>query len=273
MSLILDALKRAEQERKLGQPPEAVQVATMSPVAGPSRARDRTLVVVLAILLLAAAIVIAALLLRSHSAASNASAEASLPATPAASPMSQPRAAPAPSQPAPSPAPTVIEDKSSVNNLDDVVASDDGAAENAQAERVAQGKLPSANADSNPHMAPPTSTRPSAGPRVAVTSSTPDTVVEQSSEPDNGDDNASAVTPPAPSLRDMPEGYRDAFPPLTIDVHVYDDDPEHRFIIVGGNAYHEGNSLPQGPRIVSITSDGVVFEWQGQKILYGLGDR
>lgn len=271
MSLILDALKRAEQERKLGQPQEAVQMATSAPLAGPERSADRTLVVVLAILLLAAAIVIAALLLRPHAPPQPAQ-PAALPTVPAEAMRPIPQAAGATPHPAPEPAPAVITDHEKVSNLDDVVAADDGKAENAQAARVAEGNLPDANADNAIHRPTGNGTRSSGGPRIIVPGNASSSrAARNDAATDAQDQDEPPPQPSALSLRDMPENFREAFPQFSIDVHVYNDDPEHRFIIVGGNTYHEGTTLPQGPHIDAITADGVVFEWQGQRVLYGLG--
>ena len=75
-----------------------------------------------------------------------------------------------------------------------------------------------------------------------------------------------ASTPPPATadrqLQEMPENFRAGFPALTVDVHVYNSDPQRRFVLVGGKRYHEGDTLAEGPRIVSIVPDGLVFDWQ-----------
>jgi general secretion pathway protein B len=259
MSLILDALKRAEQERKLGQPPEAAQVASMTPPLPATAPRDRTLVIVLAVLLMAAAIVIGALLLRGHRPPPVA-ATAPVPAavTPAPA-VAQPAPATAP-PPAPPPTAAVL-DRGRVSNLDDVVAADDGTEENEQAARVAQGDLPG---DAPP--APRPRTRAPQHRAAAVPPPSPPPLIDSDANVVTTPDPAAGV----PALRQMPEAYRSGFPQLAIQVHAYNDDPDRRFIIVDGTAYHEGAKLPQGPTIAAIAPDGIVFDWQGQRVFYSL---
>ena len=69
-------------------------------------------------------------------------------------------------------------------------------------------------------------------------------------------------------LRDMPAAYRAAFPLLNLDVHSYDASPKKRFIMMGGRRYNEGDTLADGARIVRIVSDGVVFEFRGEQVLF-----
>ncbi len=88
------------------------------------------------------------------------------------------------------------------------------------------------------------------------------------------------MVPPPPSpasgaglntlLRQMPETYRAQFPQLSVDIHVYNDDPKRRFVMVSGKRYHEGDTLAEGPRIRAIVPEGMVLEWQGQRVVYGL---
>lgn len=72
-------------------------------------------------------------------------------------------------------------------------------------------------------------------------------------------------------LRDMPANYRAEFPPLSVDVHVYNADPARRFVLVNGKRYVEGTALAEGPRIVEIVSDGMVVEWRSERIVYAIG--
>lgn len=76
--------------------------------------------------------------------------------------------------------------------------------------------------------------------------------------------------PAVTKLADMPAAYRGDFPRIRFDVHVYDEDPERRFVQMGEKRFHEGDTLSEGPRIVAITSEGVVFDYRGQRSLYTL---
>jgi general secretion pathway protein B len=71
-------------------------------------------------------------------------------------------------------------------------------------------------------------------------------------------------------LKEMPENFRASFPAFTVDVHAYNSDPQRRFVLISGKRYHEGDTLAEGPRIVGIVPEGIVFDWQGQRVLYAL---
>ncbi|PTU33215.1 general secretion pathway protein GspB [Stenotrophobium rhamnosiphilum] len=69
-------------------------------------------------------------------------------------------------------------------------------------------------------------------------------------------------------LRDMPADYRAAFPVISLDVHSYDGAPQKRFIMTAGKRYNEGDALPEGPRVMQIIPEGVVFEFHGEQVLF-----
>jgi len=50
-----------------------------------------------------------------------------------------------------------------------------------------------------------------------------------------------------------------------MNVHVYDDNPAKRFVLIDMKRYAEGHALPQGPIIEHITPDGVVLSYKGQR--------
>lgn len=77
-----------------------------------------------------------------------------------------------------------------------------------------------------------------------------------------------APPPQAPRLSEMPVDYRAAFPAINLDVHSYDSAPKKRFIMIAGKRYNEGDALQDGPRIVQIVPDGVVFDFRGEHVLF-----
>jgi hypothetical protein len=56
-------------------------------------------------------------------------------------------------------------------------------------------------------------------------------------------------------------------PALRVDLHVYAAKPEERFVLVNMHRLHEGETLPEGVRIESITPEGVVVSYQGTKYM------
>ena len=54
---------------------------------------------------------------------------------------------------------------------------------------------------------------------------------------------------------------------LHLDIHVYADDPDERFVFINMNKHRENSRLDQGPVVREITPDGVILEHQGSTFL------
>jgi len=54
---------------------------------------------------------------------------------------------------------------------------------------------------------------------------------------------------------------------LRLDVHVYSENPRDRFVLINLQKYHEGEQLQEGPVVDAITAEGVVLSLQGQQFL------
>lgn len=52
---------------------------------------------------------------------------------------------------------------------------------------------------------------------------------------------------------------------LHLDVHVYSDQPQHRFVLLNLRKYHEGDELQEGPRLDEITPEGVILSFRGER--------
>ena len=68
-----------------------------------------------------------------------------------------------------------------------------------------------------------------------------------------------------PYLEELPSAFRGSVPQVTVDVHVFTDNPEQRFVLVNLRRFREGERLPSGLRLEHITPDGVALEWQGRR--------
>lgn len=346
MSLILDALKRAERERKLGQMPAVLEEVAPPPAAPGHRSGRRPLLLGIAALAIAALATFA--FLRS---------DRSSPLPPdngTAAPAELVEVKPEPTATAPAvpldPAPdALIEDSASIASFDDLTdgeaqaesgnaATNDPVSATDGGMRVDDGStLVTPSLPPEPAPAPLATAKPAAStvmklepkPSAAVPSSpaneaidatvaeavhlaaesdaakaappgpivrfTPDSInanVEAPSAavPAVAEAIAPAPTPvdPAPNpvahptppsisadahtstrrLRDMPANYRAEFPPLSIDVHVYNESPQRRFVLINGRRYREGEALAEGPRIAQIAPEGIVFDWRGEQVLY-----
>ena len=52
-------------------------------------------------------------------------------------------------------------------------------------------------------------------------------------------------------------------PALHVDIHVYSESPEDRFVFINMNKHVEGSRLAEGPLVEEITTDGVVLNYNG----------
>ncbi|MBT8066461.1 MAG: general secretion pathway protein GspB [Gammaproteobacteria bacterium] len=58
-----------------------------------------------------------------------------------------------------------------------------------------------------------------------------------------------------------------ALPELHLDIHVYSDVPEERFIFINMSKHREQSQLSEGPLVEEITSEGVVLTYRGKSFL------
>jgi general secretion pathway protein B len=80
----------------------------------------------------------------------------------------------------------------------------------------------------------------------------------------------SAVPRPAPTdaplrLSDLSAEERKSLPPLKLSMHLWNPDPAQRFVILDGNRVGEGDRV--GDMVVAtITADGVELDWNGRRL-------
>lgn len=68
--------------------------------------------------------------------------------------------------------------------------------------------------------------------------------------------------------RSLPAAQHNGVPVTTVTVHVYYDDPAKRFILADRRRYQEGDAMPDGVRLESITRRGIILEYQGKQYRY-----
>lgn len=83
--------------------------------------------------------------------------------------------------------------------------------------------------------------------------------------------------PPPVEIRDEapPPAVLEALPPqgsaglaeLSVDLHIYSDDPARRAVFINGRRYAEGMALVEGPVVEQINRDGAVINYRGQRFL------
>lgn len=247
MSLILEALRKSEAQRRLGQAPDL-----HSPVAAaPRRGRlPRWLVPALALMLVGAlawwlgrmavpdpsngtateAVVEPLPLPLDAPAAEAIATPAGAPVEPVA-PTRAPEAAPAPARTAP-PAPSPVAPTP-----------------------APAAPSPAAPAPAVPSPAPPTAQAEASPAPPPATGAVPSAVA------------APEVDPGLLRLADLPPATRAGLPALRISMHVYAEDPVRRFAIIDGRRVGEGGLLEGQGVVEAIRRDGIVVDFDGRRVL------
>lgn len=86
---------------------------------------------------------------------------------------------------------------------------------------------------------------------------------------------ATAPAQPVESLAmvwELPLATRRELPAIAISMHVFAENPAQRFIILNGQRQVQGDDIG-GLKLVEIRKDGAVFEFSGQRFLYPRGGR
>lgn len=285
MSLILEALKKSEQQRRLGEAP------TLGSPALASRRRRSVLPLLAALILIAGGV--AWWLLRTPAAPSVNTPLAQT--SPARKPASTPVAPKLPT-------PTTPEHRNAPNaGAARTIASTPGNQAPAAKGDVASVNDPGSVAPKRMTLplgdrpgsvtqlplAPPTPAVPRAAAepsRKPVTAPvTPVTPAAKTELPATSAAPAAAVTPPPatvavqkkervepalPSVWELPYATRKDLPDLTLTMHVYSDDPHQRFVVIKGERHVEGDDVGGGLILHEIRPDGIVLELKGQRFVY-----
>ena len=95
---------------------------------------------------------------------------------------------------------------------------------------------------------------------------------EQAAERNHHDAVASSPAPTAMrspertlSLSDLSADERKALPPLKMSMHLWNVDASQRFVIIDGDRLHEGDHIGSAV-VTSIVSDGVLLDWNGRQL-------
>lgn len=248
MSLILDALKRAERERNADGVTAPGDVAAPRAGRAPARARVPWIGAIVA------AIGVAGF-----------SGWSLLRGPPAPAPVAPPAPAAIVARPAPPPVqPGVVPGTEAVASLDDLTD---------------EPILDAAPGPAAPLPVPAVAPAPAASePAAPVPAPAQPAIASPPPQPAAGPSTAPVEIPPALTqpaqlrkFREMPPAYRADFPALKIEVHVYEAEAQRRFVMVNGRRYREGERLAEGPQLIEIVAEGMVLDYRGEKALYTLG--
>jgi len=56
-------------------------------------------------------------------------------------------------------------------------------------------------------------------------------------------------------------------PELTVDLHIFTDDPAKRAVFINGRRYIQGATIAEGPVVEQITREGALLTWRGRRFL------
>ena len=112
----------------------------------------------------------------------------------------------------------------------------------------------------SPRVQPTTVQNPPAAPPAAVVP--PGPVAAQPPA------TSSASADRLPEWDELPLDFRSGFSMPHMDVHVYDTDPSRRFVLVNLQKFREGDRLPNGAVIEKILPDGMQLSYQGTRFHY-----
>ena len=235
MSLILDALRKSEAERRRGQSPDLFAASPGVPSPPAARPRVWPLLVLGAMLLASAWLIWSSggdarppAVIEPADVEPSQGVDGADAATPAPAPRPETRPV------TPDPAPAAIAPP---------------------AHAVAPGRP----VGSQPPAPPPASA--SAVPSVPPTSSATPPASPLPPLPF-----APAADPPLPPLAVLDAATRARLPALKLSMHVYADEPARRFAIIDGQRVAEGARVGDGV-VAAIRRDGVVIEVDGRRVL------
>jgi general secretion pathway protein B len=297
MSYILDALKRAERERTLGQAPAALDEVAPPPPVYEERPGQRWLLIAAGFVVIAAVAGYVGYSLSRPTAPAAAAQAAAVQV--AAAPALAPVVAPVTESPPSSWNDAAyeqarrearIQDGSNITSLDDLTGTPPpatGAPAEVEPAPAPAAPAPAPAAPPAPKPSPALESAIAADAAVKTIKIEPPQTRAEAADAAARDALTTPIDPAPPravaaaqereqrlaalhQFKEMPSNFRAEFPPLKVDVHVYNDNPQSRFVIVNGKRYHESDALAEGPRIAEIVPEGIVFEWHGEKVLYAL---
>jgi general secretion pathway protein B len=262
MSFILDALKKSESDRQRQNGPALFEVRV-----APPRTRLPLWALAIAALLLINLGIVAWLMMRHPASAAGNAAAASAAVAASPPPAAAPATAAAP------PATAVAQPTGATP----VAAQPVTAAPPANA-------VPAVAAQAAPVVAAAPAGAPAvsrAPPMMAATHATGG-AADTADEPNqNPEDYAPAEQPAPEGLGHVRRGtqagvplYQDAavvpgtqIPQLRLDLHVFAERPQDRFVMINMHKVHEGDTLPEGVHVDSIVPEGAILSYNGSRFL------
>ncbi|MBS3746199.1 MAG: general secretion pathway protein GspB [Wenzhouxiangellaceae bacterium] len=303
MSLLLDALKKSEAQRRRGKPP-ALDLATTPPSSRPARSAWRWPLIVLPIVVLVAAAPWIWPEISSRLAGGQATDDgAAQRADDGGAVVEAGRAASGDSR-APAGAESVPRDQTSPSLQSAPVAGAERARRTTSSETAATETPPAsrtedaraiAQTQAAPERRPSPAPEPDAQPEPASTPEpepAPDAQTQpaSTSDPEPASESKMVAASPQPQsdpepepepqpetepdprenfIRawELPQAQRAEFPELNVTVHFYAPQPGDRFVRINGERYTEGQRVGPGVELVEIRRRGAVVDFAGYRVL------
>jgi len=227
MSYILEALKKADQERDVGTVPK---ITTPQEVKHSRDHSYRWLWVTVALLVVN--VVLAVLLLKDRGAEAPVTVQA------------QPERRPAPAKHEPAPA---------IRQSDEVT--------------IARAPTPAKTVLPETHRAPSGGQvvmLPGSG---DVQNSEALSLPEEEPDQEMGAAKGARDDSQLQSWYELPQDFRNKLDLPRLDIHAYSEEPQNRFILVNLKKYREGDRLESGLVLEEILPDGMVMSYRGERFL------
>jgi len=268
MSFILDALKKSESDRQRQSGPALFEVRV-----APPRTRLPLWAIAIALLLLVNLGIVMWLLLRhqTHAATADVSATTVAGAASAGAAAGTPTPAAGASIPAPNPAlagtsaqlPTLAASAPAPPGTAPAPLTGAPLGGTPLTAAPLAGAAPAA-ASTPPAASPPT---PATGAVAEGTNPSDYAPAQESSGPGLGSHVRRGTASGVPLYQELTTTPGTQLPQLRLDLHVFAGRAEDRFVMINMHKLREGDSLPEGVHVDSITPEGAVLSFNGTKFL------
>jgi general secretion pathway protein B len=262
MSYILEALRKAEKQREIGQVPDIGSTHET-----PTHSRPQRWPWALAVILILNAVIIGALFWPAEEPEPPAVKTSAAPPGPATRPRDISPTGAIEHEPAPAPVP--------------VIRQPDSPPPSAVAHEPAPApgpELKTVQSTTDVHSPRPSTEKTSTGekalkplplPKVPLQASQPAGPEKRAADSLTSPGNRPSVASKREKLPVWPlvedDLYRQINAELKVKVHVYNKKPEKRFVYLNRTLYHEGDQLLEGPQLEEITQDGVILSFRGER--------
>ncbi len=75
------------------------------------------------------------------------------------------------------------------------------------------------------------------------------------------------LLPDEPQQGALPSEPVAGLPPLSIDLHIFSDNPAKRAVFINGRRYIQGATIAEGANVEEITRDGAILSFRGRRFL------